>query len=336
MNDLLLQALACRNVGRPPVWLMRQAGRYLPEYKVLRSRHSLWEMFHESDLAAEVTLMPLKTLGCDAAILFSDILVILESFGLNICFPDKGGPHLDPLMRSPKQVEEIPLHDLAPLSSIAETIKKVLPELKVPLIGFCGGPLTVASYCLEESHRDTLPETKRWIYQHPQSFHMLLKKITAATIDYLMLQIDAGVHAIQIFDSWAGALTHPHFLEFSYFYLDKILRSLPTSIPVILFTRGSSLFADDLIRLKSAAISYDWHLPLHTLRQKTPAHIAIQGNLDPDLLKAPHDVIASTVNALLDSLQGDKGFIVNLGHGVKPDTPVDAVKLLIDIVKLRS
>jgi len=329
----LLDALTGCNEGRPPIWLMRQAGRYLPQYRLLRSKYSLWEMFHESDIATQVTLMPIELFGMDAAILFSDILIILESFGLKICFPESGGPHLHPRIQNKEEIEKLPPHDLNLIPCVQETIKKVLKELTVPLIGFCGGPFTVATYCLEENHKSDLPITKKWIYQHPEHFHLLLKKITAATIDYLHLQIESGAQVIQIFDSWAGILSHDHFLEFSITYLKMILQTLKPKVPIILFTRGSSLYANELASLQPSAISFDSHLPLAYLRKKIPSTMAIQGNLDPDLLKAPPPHIQKTTLHLLDSLQGDKGFIVNLGHGVKPDTPVESVKLLVDIVK---
>lgn len=330
MNTLLLDALRCKNKARPPVWIMRQAGRYLPEYQALRAKYSLWDLFHNPELAAQVTLMPVERLNTDAAILFSDILVIAEAFGKRVDYIDKRGPVLDAPIRTKEDIENLKIQDIdTTFSYIKSIVRSVKQPLKVPLIGFCGGPFTVAHYMFE-SH----DQGKEWIYRDPQSFHLLLEKITEASIAYLRLQIEAGVQAIQIFDSWANLLTSAHFSIFSLHYIKQIIDALRgANIPIIFFSRGSSLFPQEIANIEPNAISFDWQGEMSTLRSQIPKHIAIQGNFDPHLLFAPPQTIIQTVKTLLTALKDDPGFIVNLGHGVLPATPVDNVKHFIDTVK---
>ncbi len=295
---MLLEALKGKNRSRPPVWLMRQAGRYMPSYRKLRQKHSLRELFFTPELAAEVTLMPIEQIGVDAAILFSDITVVALPLGFSLDFRE--GPVIEgSLNRS----------GIETLEPIAQAIRIIKPQLKVPLIGFCGGPYTVASY----------------INGDPA----LLDPITESTIEYIQMQERAGVDAIQIFESWADRLTEEEFKQFCVPYLKRIIDA--TKVPVILFMRGACQRVDELIQLQPDAISFDWEKPLSEMRKKVP--MAIQGNLNPDLLYEPLPVIREKTQALLDSMRGDPGFIVNLGHGVKPDMTVDAVKCLVDTVK---
>jgi uroporphyrinogen decarboxylase len=335
MTSLLESALKCENKNRPPVWLMRQAGRYLPDYRALRERHSLNELFHNSELAAEITRMPVDLLGVDAAILFSDITTIVEALGLQLDFIENVGPRISPLIETPDDLKIITPHSVEEkLSFVKKQIELLLPTLSVPLIGFCGGPFTVASYMIERSHREKISATKKWLYNDPQTFHHLLELITEASIEYLRMQIKAGVSAIQIFDTWASALAYPQFVEFSLRYLKQIVDALrETEIPIILFGKGFSLFAHDLAKLKPAAISFDWQKELIHLRQSLPSHIAVQGNIDPYLLLAPRATIRAMTERLLDSMRHEMGFIVNLGHGVLPETPVANVEFFIDTVK---
>ncbi len=286
----------------------------MPEYRKLREKQSLWHLFHTPELAAQVTLLPIDILNVDAAILFSDILVVAEALGGTVHFPEGKSPHIEmgpQFLFQPEVLHYVP-----------ETIRLLKPQLKVPLIGFCGGPFTVASYILEE--------IKKSIYKDAQSLHELLEKITTATIAYLHMQIEAGVDAIQIFDSWANLLTHEEFHQFSYPYLKKILASL--NIPTILFCRGSCILAEDLATLNPTCISFDSHKPLAHMRKTIQPPIAVQGNLDPYLLYAPKQVIIQKTQELLRSMQSDPGFIVNLGHGIFPDIPVDHVKCFVDQV----
>jgi uroporphyrinogen decarboxylase len=329
MNSFL-DALHCRNRARPPVWLMRQAGRYLPAYRALRSQETLWSLFHTPELAAKVTRMPLE-LGVDAAILFSDILVTAELLGKKVHFPEGSSPYVTPPVTSAEEVAALPLLQAEEvLSYVKESILELKRDLPLPLIGFCGAPFTIASYLIESGGKNELARTKEWLYRDPLSFHALLEKITKACIDHLQMQVRAGVDAVQIFDSWAGLLAAPEFEAFSLPYLQRIQQSV--TVPVILFCRGSSLFAHKLAALKPACISFDWHLEMHTLRQSILPPLCVQGNLDPHLLLAPQEMIRKKTEKLLSSMRGDPGFIVNLGHGVLPTTPVENVRCLIDTV----
>lgn len=335
MNDLLLQALACRNQGRAPIWIMRQAGRYMPEYRALRAKHSFIEMCHQPELVAEITQLPINAFGMDAAILFSDILVIAEALGVGLRFEEGVGPVIERPLHSSADVAKLPVPNIAEaLHYVPESIRMLRPQLKVPLLGFCGAPFTVASYMIEGGSSRDLKKTKQWMLRDPDSFHRLLEIITSSTIAYLNLQIDAGVHAIQIFDSWAHVLGNAQFREFSLNYFARILQGIKKrDIPVILFCRGSSTFAPLLAELSPAAISLDWNADIVRMRHMIPKNIALQGNLDPDILYADLKTIRKEVSRLLQGMRGESGYIFNLGHGIHPDTPVDAVKTLIDCVK---
>lgn len=323
---LLLDALHCKNQARPPVWLMRQAGRILPEYRELRKKHSLDELFQNSELAASITKLPVDILGVDAAILFTDILVIAKAFGIKVQFIEGKGPVVDRLLSSPQDVKDLKQNAIdTALHVVKETIQILKKDLSVPLIGFCGGPFTAASYMIKH---------EKWYLSDPKTFHRLLQKITDASIEYLKMQIQAGVDAVQIFDSWANSLNASEFLEFSLPYLKQIVNSVKESqVPVILFCRDSSIRAKELVSIQPSAISFDWHQEMHILRKEVPLSIAVQGNLDPEILKAPLDQIEKAAAKLLSSMKNDRGFIVNLGHGVLPDTPLENVRYFIELVK---
>lgn len=334
-NNLILDALRCRNHSRrPPVWLMRQAGRYMPEYRQIRTKYSFLEMCHQPELAAKVTLLPITAFNMDAAILFSDILVIPEAFQVGLHFSESVGPIIERPLQTAKDIQNLPKIEAAKsLAFVAETIELLKPELKVPLIGFCGAPFTVASYMIEGKSSKALQLTKKWMMSDPASFHSLLKQIADASIDYLNMQIDAGVDALQIFDSWANYLSASHFKEFSLHYLKYILDGIKDkNIPVILFCRGSSVFAPKLAEIDPAAISLDWNGDISQIRQVIPSTIALQGNLDPDILYAPHAAIRREVTTLLDKMRHQPGYIFNLGHGICPDMTPDAVKVLVEAV----
>lgn len=309
MNDLFLRALRCERVERPPIWIMRQAGRYLPEYRALRARHSFQTLVHTPELAAQVTHLPIDRFGFDASILFSDILVITELFGFEMEFLENQGMKLKP----PTQEISLPLEST--LHYVPKTIQLLKKTLPVPLIGFCGGPYTVCRYMQRI--------TPEW-----------LDKITDATIAYLKLQVEAGVDVLQIFDSWAGLLTPEEFHTLSLPYLKRIVQALkPTNIPLILFCRGSSHFIPELVSLQPAAIGFDWGMEMADIRKKVPANIAIQGNLNPELLNGPLNLLEPAVNHLLDSMQNSPGFIFNLGHGIEPAASLDNVHWLVQNVQ---
>lgn len=333
-THLLIQALRCKNTNRPPVWFMRQAGRHLASYRALRQKYSFMELYHHPDLIAEVTLLPMQAYDLDAAILFSDILVVPEALGLGLHFEDKRGPVFERPLNLAEDVQNLPSPDISKLLFVEEGIKRIKARLTKPLIGFCGAPFTVASYMIEGGSSHNFKKTKKWLFSDPESFHLLLKKIADWSIAYLRLQIDAGVNAIQIFDSWANLLAHTQFREFSLGYLQYILDNLQRpDIPVILFCRGSSVFAPFLSRIQAQAIGLDWNANLKDIRQKIPYPTALQGNLDPDILYAPLRKIKEEVNHLLSEMAGDRGFIFNLGHGIAPDVSEDAVRSVVECVK---
>lgn len=334
MNTLLLDALRGANLSRPPIWIMRQAGRYMPEYRALRARYSFLEMCHSPDLICEVTLQPIKAFGMDAAILYSDILILPEALGLGLRFEEYRGPIIERPIRAPSDIFSLPQIDVAgSLNFVAEGIRLLKKELKVPLIGFCGAPFTVASYMIEGGSSKDLRKTKQWMMRDPESFHQLLDKIAGDSIDYLKMQIEAGVDVVQIFDSWANSLSHHHFAAFSLSYLKKIQMALPKTIPLIIYCRGSSVFAEQLATIKPQGISVDWQANLASLRQKIPCPVALQGNLDPDVLYAKSETIRLEALHLLDSMRGDPAFIFNLGHGMNPDMSPDAVRVLVETVQ---
>ena len=335
MNDRLLQALKGSNRSRPPIWIMRQAGRYLPEYRSIRAKHSFIDMCHQPELIAEITQLPLKILGLDAAILFSDILVIVEGLGLGFHVEEGVGPIIDRKIQTVKDVEGLADHNVEDrLGYVAQGIKFLKSQLDVPLIGFCGGPFTVASYLVEDT-RD-FKKTKQWMLRDPKGFHQLLEKICQRSIEYLNMQIDAGVDAIQIFDTWAGVLGHVQFREFSLRYLEKMVSGVKKrGIPVILFCRGSSVFAKQFEEIEPAGLSLDWNCDLLQMRKWISPKIALQGNLDPFVLYAGKEVIVREVNRLVQGMAGDMSYIFNLGHGIFPDVSVDNVKFLVECVKNR-
>ncbi|MFQ5728772.1 MAG: uroporphyrinogen decarboxylase [Waddliaceae bacterium] len=335
MIQLFLDALHCRNQSRTPIWLMRQAGRYIPEYRAIRQKHSFLEMCRQPELAAEITSLPIRIFGMDAAILFSDILVIPDALGVGVHFKDGTGPIIERPLNGAGDVKALPKPNIREvLNYVGKAIRYVTPELKVPLIGFCGGPFTVASYMVEGGSSRDFKKTKQWMFRDPVSFHELLSKITEASIEYLRLQIDSGVQAIQIFDSWANVLDYPSFRDFSLEYLRRMMLALVDSkIPVIIFCRGSSCFAKDIAEIHPNGISLDWNANLVKMRSIVPSHVALQGNLDPDVLYASPEVIKREAERLLHGMVSDPGYIFNLGHGMKPDIPVDAVKTLIEAIK---
>lgn len=329
----LLLALEGKNFAPPPVWFMRQAGRYLPEYRTIRDKYSFLQMCKTPEIAAEVTKLPIELLGVDAAILFSDILVILEAMGVKYDFIEGVGPVIEHPLERPEDVDRLlSLSVKETLDFVFETCRELRSELTVPLIGFSGGPFTVASYLIEGGSSRDYKKTKEWMLSSPESFHKLLDKITNLTIDYLLLQKKAGAQALQIFDSWAHVLAWPQFEEFSLRYLEKMTRAL-SETPVILYCRGSSVFAKELAAIGPSGISLDWNASLPRLRKEISG-VALQGNLDPDVLYQSKEVIRREVRRIMDGMRGDRAFIFNLGHGIRPDMDPDKVRYAVECVKL--
>lgn len=337
MNNLLLKALKNENnTSQVPVWLMRQAGRYMPKYRAIRAKHSFLDMCHTPEIAAEVTMLPIKEFGMDGAILFSDILVVAEALQVGLRFEEGVGPIIERPLNNKNDVEALPeINAKESLGYVAKAIKLLKQQLKVPLLGFCGAPFTVASYMIEGKSSRDFRKTKEWMLSDPDSFHLLLKKIAACTIDYLKMQAEAGVDAIQIFDSWAHTLAFNQFEEFSLAYQKELLDGVRKafSVPVILFCRGSSVFAESLATINPSAISLDWNGNMGEIRKKIPRTIALQGNLDPDILCAPKAMLTRETNRMLKQMENDPGYIFNLGHGILPHTPMEAVHTLIEKIR---
>ncbi len=333
MNDLFLQALKGENKEkRPPIWLMRQAGRYMASYQALRAKHSFLGLCKTPDLIAQVTLLPIAEFGFDAAIVFSDILLIAEAMGLDLRFEEGKGPILGPCLKDKSSLETLYNRQiLSELSFVFEGIKLLKKSLKVPLIGFSGAPFTVASYMIEGQSNRELLKTKEWLFHDPDSFHELLDLIADYTIEYINAQIDAGVDAIQLFDSWAHVLAARQFEEFSLRYMKKIISKMK-KCPVIVFCRGSSIFYESLASLKPDCISLDWQSDVKTVRKKI-AGISLQGNLDPDILLQDTKIVEREARAILKAMKDDPGYIFNLGHGILPKTPIANVHALVACVK---
>lgn len=333
-RHIFLNALHGHNQGRPPIWLMRQAGRYMPEYRALRQRYSFLEMCHQPELIAQVTKQPIDAFGMDAAIIFSDILIIPEALNVGLQFEDGKGPIIERPLHQASDIDLLPSIDIAEsLQYLSKGVSLTKSMLQVPLIGFCGGPFTMASYMIEGGSSRTFRKTKHWLLRDPSSFHRLLSLLTKYACQCLEMQVAAGVDAIQIFDSWTNALGYTQLREFSLPYLELIIQRLKNKVPVIVYCRGSTGFISDLVKLAPNGISVDWNAHLADLRRQVPRTIALQGNLDPDVLFAPRSVIRKEALRLVESMRGDGAYIFNVGHGLAPDTPVEAVRTLVTCVQ---
>jgi len=329
-DSLLIKAAFSEKTERPPVWMMRQAGRFMKEYWDIKNKYSFLEMCKTPGLAADVTMLPVNLLGIDAAILFSDILVTAEAMGGDLSFTQNIGPRFSNPVRSQADVNKLETEVGHKLQYVADAIKVIQQRLNgsIPLIGFAGAPFTVMSYLVEGG------STKLLIHNNPELAHQLLSKIATVTANYLNMQIAAGVNAVQIFDSWAQALAWDDYKEFSHRYIAEIISKLNRKgIPVISFCKGSSVFAPLMAEAKPDVISIDWNVDLLDIKQRLPKGIAVQGNLDPHILYADKKVIKDRIYRLFDRMKDEQGFIFNLGHGIMPDIPFDNVKYAVDIIK---
>jgi len=336
MNTLFLDAAWSGQTERPPVWMMRQAGRFMPEYWEIKNKYSFLEMCKTPEIAADVTMLPVDLLGIDAAILFCDILVTGEAMGGDLSFTQGVGPRFANPVRTMQDVDNLNVDCIDKLEYVADAIKVIQQRLNgsIPLIGFAGAPFTVMSYLVEGASSKDFKITKLLMNNHPEVAHKLLAKIAKVTADYLNLQIAAGVNAIQIFDSWALALSWNDYEEFSHRYIKEIIANLNRKdIPVISFCKGSSVFAPMMATAQPDVISVDWNADLLNIKQILPSGIAVQGNLDPFVLYAEKSVIRKKILELFERMRGENGFIFNLGHGIMPDIPFDNVKYAIDVVK---
>jgi len=334
-NDLFLKALKGETVPRPPVWMMRQAGRYLPQFRKLRDKYDFFTRVQTPELACEITLQPIDILGVDAAILFSDILVIPQAMGMKVLMEEGKGPVLPDGISSSRDVANLAIDNIEEeldyvLKAIALT-KKALNG-RVPLIGFAGAPFTILCYMIEGKGSKTFDKAKEFCFANPQLAHQLLKKITTATITYLKAQVAAGVDCVQVFDSWSGLLSPDDFSQFSLRYLKEISYALSPLCPVILFPKGSWYALEELSKTRAAAIGIDWCITAKMARAQVDKNITMQGNFDPAKLLCDPNDIEKEVKKMIDAF-GVQRYIANLGHGILPHVPVENAKAFVDAVK---
>ena len=328
---------ACRRERTPytPIWLMRQAGRYMKEYRALRKKYSFLEMCRNPELAAKVTLQPIEKFKLDAAIIFSDILIPLEPMGVEFEFAKGEGPVFDHPLRERKDVERLrliePEEEIPFLMKAIRIVRKEL-EGKVPLIGFSGAPFTLASYIIEGGHSKNYVLTKGLMYQDRSTWDALMEKLSEVLIRYLNAQIQSGVQAVQIFDSWVGCLTPGDYEEYVLPYSKKVMEGVGKSVPLIHFATSNSTLLELMKRAGGDVIGVDWRVNIGEAWARLGYDVAIQGNLDPVILFGPVDLIEKNVKKILDSVGDRPGHIFNLGHGILPTTPPDHVTALVDIV----
>ncbi len=334
MNDRFLRACRRESVDRTPVWFMRQAGRYMPEYRALRQKHSLLTLCRTPELAVEVTLQPIRALGVDAAILFSDLLLPLAPMGIPFDFVAGEGPSIERPLRSRADVEA--LHRFEPredLGMVLEAIRLLRRELQVPLIGFAGAPFTLASYAIEGGHSSSFALTKAMMYGDPATWHRFAALLAEIVRDYLRAQVEAGAEALQLFDSWIGALDEADYREFVFPHVRAIFAGLQDlGVPLIHFGTGTGHLLALQREAGGSVIGVDWRTPLEVGWSRVGEAVAVQGNLDPTLLFAPRPRLLSRVDDVLRRAAGRPGHIFNLGHGILPGTPVENVKAVVDHV----
>jgi uroporphyrinogen decarboxylase len=340
-NDRFLKALARQPVDRTPIWMMRQAGRYLPEYRATRSQAGdFMSLCKNTELACEVTLQPLERYDLDAAILFSDILTIPDAMGLGLYFEEGEGPKFRKPVRTEADIEQLNVVDTASdLAYVTDAVAMIRRELhgRVPLIGFSGSPWTLATYMIEGQSSRDFARAKTMLYTQPELMHQLLDKLALSVIDYLNAQISAGAQVVQIFDTWGGALSHAAYLEFSLAYMQKIVNGLikhaeGRDVPVILFTKGGGHWLEAMAETGCDALGLDWTVDIGAARARVGNQVALQGNMDPAVLRSDPARIEAEVATILQSFGTGSGHIFNLGHGITPDIDPAHAKVFIDAV----
>jgi uroporphyrinogen decarboxylase len=333
-NDLLIKAAKGIEVSRPPIWLMRQAGRVLPEYRATRSKaKNFLDFVKNPELACEVSIQPVDILGVDAAIIFSDILVIPEAMGLPYQMIEAKGPWFENTIKTKFDVDALKVADANDLNYVIKAIELTKKELnnRVPLIGFAGAPFTIFAYMIEGSGSKTFSKAKQFLYTQPELAHQLLDKITQSTIHYLKAQVEAGADLIQIFDSWAGVLTEQMFYEFSLNYISKICNAISSLVPVTIFAKDAHYAIEEISKTTCSVIGLDWTIN-PTIARQHGINKTLQGNVDPCLLYADEKKIISETQIMLNAF-GKQKYICNLGHGLYPDIDKEKVKFFVDFVK---
>lgn len=337
-RERFLAALACQPLDRPPIWVMRQAGRYLPEYRALKAKSSFLEMVRTPELATEVTLQPLRRFpALDAAILFSDILVIPEALGQPYAFRDTGGIQMGYRLETRAQIDALAPAEAVPekLSYVGGALRLLKKEVATTghtLLGFGGSPWTLATYMLEGGSSEDFARAKLLFYTERAAFDALLEKLTAALAAYFRMQIEAGADAIQIFDSWGGILAGPDYEAASLQWIRRLVAALPAGFPVILYAKGTAPHLAAQAASGVRAISVDWTADLAAVRAALPGNVALQGNLDPVLMTTTPDIVRAQAARLLESMRGKPGHVFNLGHGITPDAKIECMQALVDTV----
>ena len=340
-NDRFLRALARQPVDRTPVWMMRQAGRYLPEYRKIRNQAGdFMSLCKNTDLACEVALQPIDRFNFDAAILFSDILTIPDAMGLGLYFVEGEGPKFHKPLRTETDINDLNIVDTKrDLKYVTDAVSLIRRELngRVPLIGFSGSPWTLATYMIEGQSSRDFPNIKMMLYKQPESLHQLLDKLALSVINYLNAQISSGAQAVQIFDTWGGVLSHDAYAEFSLAYMEKIVSGLVRhsegrDVPVILFTKGGGQWLELLADTGCDGIGLDWTTDIGSARRRVGDRVALQGNMDPAVLRSDQSSIEYQVKSILESYGTGVGHIFNLGHGITPDIDPNNVKAFVDAV----
>jgi uroporphyrinogen decarboxylase len=332
---------ACRRepVDATPVWFMRQAGRYMAEYRALRERYSLLEICRTPDLATEVTMQPLRKIDLDAAILFSDLLLPLEPLGLPFDFIKGEGPQLERPINDVHDIDQLTRFDpREALAHVLQAIRQIQQTLdgRIPLIGFAGAPFTLASYAIEGGHSNNFAKTKSLMYGQPEAWHRLCDLLATVVSDYVVAQIDAGVDAIQIFDSWVGALNAPDYREFALPHTQRIFAAINGRVPTIHFGTGTSTMLADMREAGGDVLGADWRIPIDEAWDRIGHDRGIQGNLDPTLLLGPPARMLRQADDILARVGGRPGHVFNLGHGLLPSTPIEHVQRLAHHVHTAS
>jgi uroporphyrinogen decarboxylase len=332
---------ACRRepVDVTPVWFMRQAGRYMSEYRALRERHSLLDICRHPDLATMVTLQPVRRIDVDAAILFSDLLLPLEPMGLPFDFIKGEGPQIERPIGDESDIDRLTVFEpRQALAHVLEAIRQIKTELagRVPLIGFAGAPFTLASYAIEGGHSNNFAKTKALMYGHPEAWHRLCAKFSAIVADYLVAQIDAGVDAVQLFDSWVGTLNAADYREFARPHTQRIFEAVGSRVPTLHFGTGTATILEELRDAGGTVIGVDWRIPIDDAWERIGDRHAVQGNLDPTLLLGPMPRMFQQTDDILARVGRRPGHIFNLGHGILPSTPVEHVQMLAQYVHSAS
>jgi uroporphyrinogen decarboxylase len=337
-NDLFLKALRGETVNRPPVWMMRQAGRYLPEFMEIREKYDFFTRCQTPELASEITVQPIRRFGMDAAILFSDILVIPQAMGIEVQMKPNFGPYLPHPIRSRAALEEVIVPDIQDtLGYVMDAIKMTKEKLndEIPLIGFAGSPWTILCYCVQGQGSKSFDKAKEFCFTQPEVAHALLQKITDTTIAYLKGKVAAGVDAVQVFDSWGGMLSPEDYEVYSWQYIQQIIDALKQEAPVIVFGKGCWFALKKMAASGAAALGVDWTCSAQNARYLSGGNITLQGNFDPARLFSPPHEIKKMVTQMIRDFGKDR-YIVNLGHGILPNIPLENAKAFIDAVKTYS